>query len=308
MVLTNQGKALFTRSVYKRGTFVEVYGYDYIPQSPLLGALAFAINRVLKKSLSFLEKIHVTSASPICSCGSPTLFLEAEKPICADHGYVVTSHTMLVHSVPLNPSVWQPKMINYRGEFTEQRRMSPRKFFALTPDQRFSFLAYVEDEETSEIFQEALLMLCSEVNGKKGVGLGMGWGKKFWGLFKAKITKWTKVSAAPKVGRNVIARLQSPFTTPGGKTYLAQTVKPLNVVTANTIVRNVHSRNERSIVSIFSEGSEVLVLEDVNYYPTGEKDWLIGFSPKVYSRRIGNQWVKAIEPSYLVKKKKERKE
>lgn len=303
VVLTNQGKALFTRSVYKRGVFVEVYSYDYVPQSPLLGALAFAINRVLGRALKTLEKIHVTSAPPMCSCGSHTLFLEAEKAICQTHGYVTTSHTMTVHSVPLNPAVWQPKMINYPGEFTEQKRMSPRKFFALTPGQNFSFLAYVEDKETAQIFHKALLVLCSEVNGERGVGEGIGWGKKLWGLFKAKTTKWGMVSPVKK--ENVVARLQSPFTTPAGNTYLAQTVKPLNVVTANTIVRNVHSRKEKSIVSTYIEGSEILVLEkNVKYYPTDIADWMVGFSTKPYYRLIAGTNVKAIEPSYLVKGKR----
>ncbi|MEM2936303.1 MAG: hypothetical protein QW231_03905, partial [Candidatus Bathyarchaeia archaeon] len=190
VTLTNLSHTLFARTIYKRGTFVEVYSYDYIPQSVLFGALAFATNRVLKKPLSIVDKIHLTSAPPRCGCGKDTFFQEPEKPVCDEHGYVTVSHSMLVHSVPLDPYCWQPKMISFKGEFTEHRRMSPRKFYALTPDQEFSFLTYVEDEESRDVFMEALRVLCSEVNDEKGIGLGIGWGKKFWGLFKAKTTGW----------------------------------------------------------------------------------------------------------------------
>jgi len=82
-----------------------------------------------------------------------------------------------------------------------------------------------------------------------------------------------------------------------GNTYPAQTVKPLNVVTANTVVRNVHSKKEKSVVGTYIEGSEVLVLEKhVKYYPIPLiHDWMIGFSSKPYYRLIAGSPVKAID-------------
>ncbi|RLI82053.1 MAG: hypothetical protein DRP01_10310 [Archaeoglobales archaeon] len=300
VTLENLSKALFTRTMYKRGLFVEVYSFDHIPQSVLFGALAFAINKVLKKPLSVLDKIHLTSASPLCGkCGRYTFFHEPGRSVCEEHGYVVVSHVMVIHSVPLNPQVWQPRMINYEGEFTEHRRMSPRKFYALTPGQFFSFLVYVEDEEAKRVFLEALKVLCVSVNGAETAGFGIGWGRKMWGAFKAEVQKWREVRPVAKV-RNVVSRIQSPFTSPGGKTYLAQNVKPLDVVVCNTVVRNVHHRVDRNMVSIYLEGSEVMSLEELECYPTDSSDWLLAFSSKVFCRRVGRKLVKAIEPSFLI--------
>ena len=299
ITLENLSKALFTRTMYKRGLFIEVYSFDYIPQSVLYGALAFAVNAVLKKPLSILDKIHLTSASPLCSCGHYTFFHEPGRPVCEEHGYVSASHTMVVHSVPLNPQVWQPKMLDYKGEFTEHKRMSPRKFYALTPGQSFSFLVYVEDKEAKKIFLEALKILCVSVNDAKTVGLGIGWGKRIWGAFRAYVKKWVKAEPIAKV-KNIISRIQSPFTSPGGKTYLAQNVKPLNVVVNNLIVRNVHHRVDRNVISAYVEGSEVISLEKLEYYPTDSSEWALAFSNKIFCRYVENRPAKAIEPSFLV--------
>jgi len=206
---------------------------------------------------------------------------------------------MVVHSVSLNPQVWQPKMLNYDGEFTEHKRMSPRKFYVLTPGQFFSFLVYVEDEETKKVFLEALKVLCISVNDAKTVGLGIGWGKKIWGAFKAYAEKWRKAEPIARV-KNIISRIQSPFTSPGGKTYLAQNVKPLSVVVNNLIVRNIHHRVDRNVISAYIEGSEVMSLEELEYYPTDSLDWALAFSDKIFCRNAGNRPVKAIEPSFLV--------
>ncbi|MBD3192150.1 MAG: hypothetical protein GF308_16015 [Candidatus Heimdallarchaeota archaeon] len=125
--------AMFTKSFYKRHAFIEYHSFDWIPQSTLFGALSAAINRIYKKPLEVLDKIHLTSATPTCSiCNSPTYFHIPDSPFCEEHGMTKPKRVMLIHSISLDPIRWQTHMLN-EGKLVSNKRMNPRKFFALRP-------------------------------------------------------------------------------------------------------------------------------------------------------------------------------
>ena len=303
--LTN---SLFTRSFYKRGNFIEHYSYDYIPQSVLYGALAFAINRVLQQDLEIIDKLHVTTAPRACFCLAKTFFLTKEKSVCPQHSEISTKHNLLIHSVPLMPARFQPLMIDYKGMLDTNRRFSMRKAFPLAHHQPFSFIVFAEDEHSAKTFDDALNILCYEIKQrsgvKKGLGLGIGWGKKLgWGCFRAEHGKWSQVE---KVGRtfNIIVRAQSPVTSTQGTTLTLDNVVELDARTFNTIVRNIHYKEEQALISAYVEGSELLVREKVDYYATDDRDWAIGFSNNNIFRRFVTKHnrIKALEGSYLARR------
>jgi len=288
---TTISHALFKRTEYKQGRFIEVFSYPWIPQPALYGAISFAVNGVLRLPFNVMERMHITSASVNCKrCNRPTVFVE-NKMSCGLHDPSKPKITAFVHTVPLNPATTGIHAFNYKGEFGMNRRMSPRRMHPIAPGQRFSLLAFFDDGEALDVFRRALRVLCFRVDGERGMGKGIGWGKKFWGKFNAEITTFKAREKHLEGVRE--AWLQSPSKAFSGAVW------PTNgTVVDHTQVRNVHYDKEYETLRIFREGSKVKVA-DVTVYETDLPGTYIGFGKPVY-RKVACEPVKAIEPSFLI--------
>jgi len=209
-------------------------------------------------------------------------------------------------------------MVNSEGRVDVNRRMFPRVVFPIAPSvcvggverrQEFAFLVFCEDVEAVDAFVSGLRVLCRDVwvrdlgRGFRGLGLGIGWGKKFgWGCFSAKVDGFDVVEPLSRgKAEERYVSLQSPLTSQDGSVYLVQGFRPLRVVHRSFVVRNVHSSPESRVVSAYGEGSQLFVFREVDYYPVkGFGDFAVGFcGGLVYHRLVDGRPVKALEASFL---------
>jgi len=282
--------AVFQRTCYKQGSWVEVYSYDWVPQSALYGAVSVALSS-LGASYDVLDGIHLSSASPACpKCKGPTFFARPGEAYCLEHGQAKARKEAVLPKTTINS--------RYGGQWdwadskegivpSPSRLMAPRRIHALASNQWFSFLAYCDSEQHYKALLKALRLLCVYVNDEEGAGLGMGKFKRSMGSFEA----YTRRFKPEKLGcADAPVRAQSPVPlklhvspTPDAAVYHPQ-------------VRNIHYIPEARAIPSLLEGSGFLDHAGrLQMYTTDVEGISAVFGSLSVNRRIADYEVKALE-------------
>jgi hypothetical protein len=291
--------AVFRHSETKSGSFNVVHSLDHPTQSTIYGALAQTAG-LLGYDYDMLDKVHLTTPVPT-------------KP---------PSRVLLINTAPLSPLDWQPKGVLEDYTYDSLVRIYPRKIAALDHP-RYKLHVLLEDDESEEFLFHSFRLLARNIGLKKGLGLGIGYKKKFLSAFDAKIQALGEVKPCRKMRGGTIATLLAPCPAGHGDILLNKGA------VMSIPYRNIHCTRETEIARVYPERSEVIVKHTAPIVWYELREWLgdfalesmdlelsdltsarkiaLGISKEIrLNRKIGGHLAKAFEPIFLARIDKRR--
>ncbi|MEM3675324.1 MAG: hypothetical protein QXG08_07640 [Candidatus Methanomethyliaceae archaeon] len=268
-----RGHAVFQHSTVKVGSFNEVRSLDGPQVTTIYGALAQCAS-MMGIGLDILDRVSITTP-------------KATSKVRRD---------MLVFTAPLSPFDWQPKWINRNGEYKGNRRVFPRKVYALWRP-AYDLHVFAEDREAVGFIKSVFALLANRSDGKVGADLRLGYKKKIFGSFDC----WGEWDRQPLKERDLEgARVCETISDCPAR---FNAVVPLQPKVDFLTFRNVHRRRgEPPVVSckVYAPGSVVLIKQDeteVRWFDySGE---VLGVSRLIEWRCFGGEKVKAVQGLFL---------